>query len=179
MNTIFFPPFQLYTSLFTFSHYQVYRQSPASLVFFIHIPGWHHLPECQAGPQPFSVGAPYIVWESCYCAMRIFHFSTEVLCCCPGYCCLCVCVCRGGRQGGREWRAWSCCFLCEYSVCPSGGTHCFHSPKCTFSLAMCSWPTMNPQVYLLCFQVIHVLVVLLTAPASLAVLSGSQPCLVS
>lgn len=85
----------------------------------------------------FQCGAPSVVLGACYCAMRICHSSTQVLCCCPGYCCLWV------------WREWSCCFLCEYTVCAPLGTHCFRSQKCTFSLAMCSWPTRNPHSSLL------------------------------
>ena len=128
MNTIFFPFFKLYPSFFSLSHYQVWRPSPAASVFFIHMPGWHHLPVCQAGPRDFSVGAAYIVLGSCCCGMRI--------CRCPGYCCPRVVVVLLS--------------LCILRACAPLETHCFHSQTCTLSLAACPWPTSNLQVHLLC-----------------------------
>lgn len=117
----FLPLFQTLQQFFQFIILPGVETKPCCFCLLIHMPGWYHLPVCQAGPRDFSVGAASIVLGSCCCGMRI--------CRCPGYCCPRVVVVL-----------LSLCILC---ACAPLETHCFHCHACP-------WPTSNLQAHLLC-----------------------------
>lgn len=88
--------------------------------------GWSSTFHCRGSQSCLGI---LLLW---YEDLPLFNKSSMRL---PSYCCFGV---------------WLCCFVSTLCVCPSGFTLCFHSQKCTFSLATCPRPTMNPQVHLLC-----------------------------